>query len=183
MPSRTSRQLCVDSRTPSSMARKCLSPRAFTPITTSTHRRPSSPRRPLWIPSAQTYTQSSARSRRHHSRYSSSHTRLSRLTTFADNPRAASSPTSCHGHRLGGASDPSTPRAGTATEPPHRRLRCGARTAAPARTGSISPMVFVIVTCAPSDSWYSPCTGAVAWLEGGEPPGDRHTCRSRTRAR
>ncbi len=30
----TSRQLCVDSRTPSSIARKCFSPRSFTPITT-----------------------------------------------------------------------------------------------------------------------------------------------------
>ena len=28
----TSRQLCVDSRTPSSMARKCFSPRSFTPM-------------------------------------------------------------------------------------------------------------------------------------------------------
>src|SRR5680860_1576574 len=31
--SNTSRQLCVGSRTPSSIAKKCFSPRAFTPIT------------------------------------------------------------------------------------------------------------------------------------------------------
>ena len=71
-----------------------FSPRAFTPITTSTHSRSPAPRRPLWMPSAQTYTQSSARLRRHHDRYSSAQLRLSRLTTFADSPRAASSPTS-----------------------------------------------------------------------------------------
>ncbi len=33
----TSHQLCVDSRTPSSIARKCFSPRSFTPITTRAH--------------------------------------------------------------------------------------------------------------------------------------------------
>ena len=90
----TSRQLCVDCRTPFSMTRKCLSPRAFTPISTNTHRRPSSPRNTLWMPSAQGYTHSSLRGRRHYCPYSSSHTRLSRPTTFAESPRAASSPTS-----------------------------------------------------------------------------------------
>ena len=34
---KTSRQLCVDSRTPSSIARKRFSPRSFTPITTNAH--------------------------------------------------------------------------------------------------------------------------------------------------
>ena len=35
--SNTSRQLCVDSRSPSSIARNCFCPRSFTPITTSAH--------------------------------------------------------------------------------------------------------------------------------------------------
>lgn len=37
------------------MARKCFSPRALTPITTSTHRRLSSPRRPLRIKSYRSF--------------------------------------------------------------------------------------------------------------------------------
>ena len=40
MPSRTSRQLCADSRALSSITRKHFSPRASTAVTTSTHRRP-----------------------------------------------------------------------------------------------------------------------------------------------
>ena len=47
IPTSTSGQLWVDSRTPSSIARKCFSPRALTPMTTSTHSRSRSPRRPL----------------------------------------------------------------------------------------------------------------------------------------
>ena len=37
-PNNTSRQLWVDARTPSSMARKCFFPRSFTPIMTRAHR-------------------------------------------------------------------------------------------------------------------------------------------------
>ena len=60
IPYNTSRQLCVDSRKTVLDRQKVLlaAERAFTPITTSTHRRSPAPRRPLWMPSAQTYTQS-----------------------------------------------------------------------------------------------------------------------------
>ena len=45
--SSTSRQLCVDSRTPSSIANSRFSPRSFTPITTRAHSFAFSARRPL----------------------------------------------------------------------------------------------------------------------------------------
>ncbi len=44
--SSTSRQLCFDSRTPSSIARSFFCPRSFTPMTTSAHSRSSSARSP-----------------------------------------------------------------------------------------------------------------------------------------
>ncbi len=46
------------------------------------------------MPSAHRYTQSSSSDRPHQLRHSSSQTRFRRLTTFADSPRADSSPTS-----------------------------------------------------------------------------------------
>ena len=52
-PSRTSRQLCVDSRTPSSMARKRFLPQAVMPKITRAQNLSFSPRRPLWRPLAQ----------------------------------------------------------------------------------------------------------------------------------
>ena len=51
-------------------------------------------------------------------------------TTFADSPRAASSPPAPTPPR---ASDPSIPRAGTATEPRRRDSHCGERKAAPGK--------------------------------------------------
>ncbi len=88
-------------------------------------------------------TPSRRRDRGHQSRYSSSHTRLSRLTTFADNPRAASSPTRA---ATAGLTDPSIPRAGTdGTAASTLALRRSM--AAPAQSGTVPPSP---TGCAPS---------------------------------